>query len=1081
MGKFIKVKVTPKALTGASQGTPVISEATSAVLAAPETAPTFTSATITGTAKVGTALTASGAGYSDLNGDLAATPAYQWMISDSAGGTYTSISGATNSTYKPVFADLGKFIKVKVTPAALTGASPGATLTSAATSAVLAAPETAPSYTGAIITGTAKVGETLTASGIGYADINGDLEATPAFQWLISDSAGGTYTSISGATNSTYTPVTSDLGKFIKVKVTPKALTGTSQGTPVISEATAAITEYTTTLSLGITFSEISSAMIKLINDYYTKYGKYPRSFSPYNYTDIGLIESEWNIAHNNIIYSPTGNRLNVKPAEGFGFEAVNLVTGKTIRMPYTLKYNFVYYVGEGNWYYHKQDPNNIIDISTFKVYSVETGEIIIEQTAPSYTGAIITGTAKVGETLTASGIGYADINGDLEATPAYQWLISDTSGGTYTSISGATNSTYKPVFADLGKFIKVKVTPKALTGTSQGTPVISEATAAVLAAEAAPSYTGAAITGTAKVGETLTASGIGYADINGDLEATPAFQWLISDSAGGTYTSISGATNSTYTPVTSDLGKFIKVKVTPKALTGTTPGLPVLSDLTDAVKPATVKPVIIINSAAQQGATNEVLINYDLFGANEELKISLEVFSDSENAVVISRQFLTGDVGQLIFPGKGKIISWDTAEYFGEIDSANVQIRLIAEGEGQNLSDYSYASLALDTKAPDGLDDFSGISSDASSILWSWTPASSETNFKYYRILYSSNIADVQNETADARVWDITDDATLADMETAFTVISGLEKNVTYYAKIYAYDNYGNKSASLIAQFDTADNGNATPPDPIINNPQNPQGGSGIYISGIAQSDSSIDLYIDGENMFPGFAQTDSEGRFSGTVLLKEGEHKIYAVCIDKNKKSGKPSNITNIRIGSGTENAASSGSSLKGNEEIAIASMVSKDVFNASESAILQRPQIIEIKGIDRENVIKITGKGIPNSEVVVFIHPEQVQEQVLVYRVNVNEDGDWVLNHSQKFVELDEGDHEVYALTLDAKSRFKSGVSDIRKFNVKMNRFAVVLSYFDLPTTLLTIFVLLACIAVFFIWRLRNNEIKRRRTLI
>lgn len=52
--------------------------------------------------------------------------------------------------------------------------------------------------------------------------------ATVTYQWLIADAAAGDYTNISGATNSTYTPVDGDVDKYIKVTVTG---TGSYKGT----------------------------------------------------------------------------------------------------------------------------------------------------------------------------------------------------------------------------------------------------------------------------------------------------------------------------------------------------------------------------------------------------------------------------------------------------------------------------------------------------------------------------------------------------------------------------------------------------------------------------------------------------------------------------------------------------------------------------------------------------------------------------------------------------------------------------------------------------------------------------------
>jgi hypothetical protein len=123
-------------------------------------------------------------------------------------------------------------------------------------------------------------------------------------------------------------------------------------------------------------FDEISSSIITLIEEFKENNGKYPRSWGGYNYTDIGLNASDWEAAIDHIIYAPAGNKLYVEPEEEFGFEAVN-AAGEVIRMPYDLKYNFIYNVEDGEWYYHKINPENKIDIATLKIYSTETGEII--------------------------------------------------------------------------------------------------------------------------------------------------------------------------------------------------------------------------------------------------------------------------------------------------------------------------------------------------------------------------------------------------------------------------------------------------------------------------------------------------------------------------------------------------------------------------------------------------------------------------------------------------------------------------------------------------------------------------------
>ena len=94
-----------------------------------EVKPTVASASITGTAQVGTQLTAvTGATTGTIS-----TTTYQWRRADTAGGTYSDIASATNSTYTPVSGDGGKFIRVVIT---VSNSGGSASATSSATSAV---------------------------------------------------------------------------------------------------------------------------------------------------------------------------------------------------------------------------------------------------------------------------------------------------------------------------------------------------------------------------------------------------------------------------------------------------------------------------------------------------------------------------------------------------------------------------------------------------------------------------------------------------------------------------------------------------------------------------------------------------------------------------------------------------------------------------------------------------------------------------------------------------------------------------------------------------------------------------------
>ena len=164
-------------------------------------------------------------------------------------------------------------------------------------------------------------------------------------------------------------------------------------------------------------------------------------------------------------------------------------------------------------------------------------------------TGApTITGTVRVGETLTAETSAIADADGMSGAVFIYQWLADD------ADIAGATSDTYTLVDADLEKAVKVRVI--FTDNADNEEPLTSEATAAVAPRPNSPATGAPTISETAQVGETLTADTSGIDDADGMSKAVFSYQWL----ANGA--DVAGATSDTYTPVADDVGKAIKVKV---------------------------------------------------------------------------------------------------------------------------------------------------------------------------------------------------------------------------------------------------------------------------------------------------------------------------------------------------------------------------------------------------------------------------------------------------------------------------------------------------------------------------------------
>ena len=178
----------------------------------------------------------------------------------------------------------------------------------------------------------------------------------------------------------------------------------------------------------------------------------------------------------------------------------------------------------------------------------VRTSEAAPAANSPATGTPSISGTARVGQTLTADTSGIADEDGLSNASFSYQWKADS------TDIAGATDSTYTLADSDEGKAIVVTVSFTDDAGNAE--ELTSAATAAVAAKPNSPATGAPSITGTAQVGETLTAYTSGVADEDGLSGAAFTYQWQAANA------DIAGATNATYTLTDSEEGKAITVQV---------------------------------------------------------------------------------------------------------------------------------------------------------------------------------------------------------------------------------------------------------------------------------------------------------------------------------------------------------------------------------------------------------------------------------------------------------------------------------------------------------------------------------------
>lgn len=140
-----------------------------------------------------------------------------------------------------------------------------------------------------------------------------------------------------------------------------------------------------------------------------------------------------------------------------------------------------------------------------------------------------------------------------------YQWQSSDTKGGTYTDIAGATGETLELIDALGGKYLKCKVSSKI------GSSSLTNSTGALVAAAGSINVTSVTMSptsGKVEVGSTITATAkAGSTDVTTDSHVT--WQWYkgTSNTASSCNTPIEGETGNTLTVTAALKGCYVVAK----------------------------------------------------------------------------------------------------------------------------------------------------------------------------------------------------------------------------------------------------------------------------------------------------------------------------------------------------------------------------------------------------------------------------------------------------------------------------------------------------------------------------------------
>ena len=172
-----------------------------------------------------------------------------------------------------------------------------------------------------------------------------------------------------------------------------------------------------------------------------------------------------------------------------------------------------------------------------------------------------ISGTPRVGQTLTAATSAIADSDG--LGTFTFQWARFAADGTTREATIGTNSSTYTLTDDEENKRVKVSVTFTDGEGNSEG-PLTSTAfpSAGTIDDEPNNPATGRpTISGTPRVGQTLTAATSAIADSDG--LGTFTFQWARFAADGTTREATIGTNSSTYTLTDNEANKRVKVSVT--------------------------------------------------------------------------------------------------------------------------------------------------------------------------------------------------------------------------------------------------------------------------------------------------------------------------------------------------------------------------------------------------------------------------------------------------------------------------------------------------------------------------------------
>ena len=390
------------------------------------------------------------------------------------------------------------------------------------------------------ISGTAQVGETLTASTTGITDADGLTNVSYSYQWVTND--GTSDSDIADATASSYTLVAADAGKTIKVKVIFTDDNGNDES--LTSTATTAVITANTSATGAPTVSgtvQVDHTLTADTSGIGDADGLTNVSYSYQWIANDGTSDSDiadGTSSSYTLVAADAGKTIKVKVAftddaqnQETGTSAATATVAAAVQTPLTASIHSEPASHDGQ------------DAFTFELHFSENLEGFSYKTLRDHAFTVTGGkVATAGRLVSGSNV-------------RWEITINPASNGDVTIVLPITTDCADSGAVCNGDSRKLS-NRLELTVSGPG----SQQSSQQQEEENSPATGNLTISGTAQVGETLTASTTGITDADGLTNVSYSYQWIAND--GTSDSDIADATASSYTLVAADAGKTIKVKV---------------------------------------------------------------------------------------------------------------------------------------------------------------------------------------------------------------------------------------------------------------------------------------------------------------------------------------------------------------------------------------------------------------------------------------------------------------------------------------------------------------------------------------